>query len=82
MHENLQATDVSEMLNDNELKKEVVYPTIKIVHNFNQTDWSVLISGTYCHPFLIPHIACWVSPDFALKVSEIVNRYYIQELQR
>ena len=28
-----------------------------------------LIAGTYCHPDLIPSIAGWVSPSFALKVS-------------
>ena len=38
-----------------------------------------LISGTYCHPDLIPHIACWVSVDFAMKVSKVVNGYITQE---
>ena len=50
-------------------------PPYKIVHNLNQTDVERVISGTYCHPLLIPHIACWVSPDFALMVSEVVNGY-------
>src|SRR3977135_1410111 len=54
-------------------------PPYKIVHNFNQTDVERVISGTYCHPDLIPHIACWVSPDFALLVSKIVNGYITQE---
>jgi hypothetical protein len=45
----------------------------------NETDDDKLISGTYCHPDLIPHIACWISPDLALKVSKIVNAYITQE---
>jgi hypothetical protein len=35
--------------------------------------------GSYVHPLLIPHIASWVSPSFARKVSVIVNNYMIRE---
>jgi len=35
--------------------------------------------GTYVHPDLIPHIASWVSPAFAYKVSKIVNNFLIRE---
>ena len=34
-----------------------------------------IIRGTYVHPDLIPHIASWASPTFAVKVSRIVNKY-------
>ena len=34
-----------------------------------------IITGTYVHPDLIPHIASWVSPKFAIKVSKIVNDF-------
>ena len=37
------------------------------------------IRGTYVHPDLIPHIASWVSPSFAHKVSIIVNNYMARE---
>jgi hypothetical protein len=37
------------------------------------------IRGTYAHPDLIPHIASWVSPKFAIKVSKIVNEFLIRE---
>ena len=37
------------------------------------------INGTYAHPDLIPHIASWVSPKFAIKVSKIVNNFLIRE---
>ena len=37
------------------------------------------ITGTYVHPKLITHIASWVSPSFAWKVSEIVNNHLIRE---
>ncbi|KAF9347881.1 hypothetical protein BGX26_000669 [Mortierella sp. AD094] len=35
--------------------------------------------GTYVHLHLVPHIACWVSAVFALKVSTIVNEYLLKE---
>ena len=44
----------------------------------NVTNYGVL-RGTYVHPKLIPHIASWVSPEFAYKVSEIVNNFLIRE---
>lgn len=39
------------------------------------------IRGTYVHQHLLPHIMCWLSPAFAIKVSEIVNSYYVKEKQ-
>jgi hypothetical protein len=35
--------------------------------------------GTYIHPDLIPSIASWISPAFALKVNRIVNEYRLRE---
>jgi hypothetical protein len=51
----------------------------KCIQTSNVTDTDRLISGTYCHPLLIPHIACWVSPNFALMVSEIINYFFVEE---
>ena len=51
----------------------------KCITTENSTEADKLISGTYCHPLLIPHIACWVSADFALKVSEVVNGYMVAQ---
>jgi len=45
-------------------KKEV---TIKML-NVN-----IHLRGTYVHPDLIIHIASWVSPEFAIKISTIMN---------
>ena len=47
----------------------------------NTSEVGRLLSGTYCHPLLIPHIACWISATFALKVSQIVNDYFVQEVK-
>jgi len=44
-----------------------------------RTENDKLISGTYAHPLLIVHIACWVSAVFAIKVAVIVNSYLINE---
>jgi hypothetical protein len=47
----------------------------KTIAPANCSEVDRLISGTYCHPLLIPHIACWISPTFAIMVSEVVNGY-------
>lgn len=38
-----------------------------------------LTNGTYAHPDLVPHIASWVSPKFAVKVSRIVNGFLVKQ---
>jgi hypothetical protein len=39
------------------------------------------LRGTYAHPDLVPHIATWASPKFAVKVSRIVNAHLVREYQ-
>src|SRR5271154_666725 len=39
----------------------------------------VVIRGTYAHPDLIPHIVSWASPSFAVRVSKIINKYFIKK---
>ena len=51
----------------------------KVVRNFNQTDTEKAISDTYYHLHIIPHIACWVSAEYALHVSEIVIDFHVGE---
>jgi KilA-N domain/Protein of unknown function (DUF3627) len=51
----------------------------KYVHTFNLSDEDKAISGTYVHPLIIPHIACWVSPMFALKAASIINFFIVEE---
>jgi len=55
---------------------------VKYVRNAHQTDVEKEISGTYYHPTIIPHIACWISVDFALRVGDIVNDFIIGEYKR
>src|SRR5277367_4265484 len=43
------------------------------------TEIGSLISGTYVHALLIPHVACWISEVFALKGGEIINQYLVSE---
>nr|WCB86993.1 CPPV182 N1R/p28-like protein [Cooks petrelpox virus] len=45
------------------------------VSNEGKNDKKYEISGSYVHQDLIPHIASWISPLFAIKVSKIVNCY-------
>ena len=51
----------------------------KSIVTANQTVEDKLISGTYCHPLLIPHIACWCSPAFAIKVAKVINHQIVEE---
>jgi len=41
-----------------------------------------IIRGTYAHPDLIPHIASWASPSFAVRVSKIINKYFIKKAMK
>jgi hypothetical protein len=50
-----------------------------IVNTSNKSEKNKLISGTYVHELLIPHIASWISPQFGIKVSKIVNNFLITE---
>ena len=75
-------SDLDSTLGDRNLKIIGIRSNLyKFVNNFNHTTTDQLISGTYSHPLLAPHIACWVSPYFAIKVSAIVNNYFIAEYQ-
>jgi len=38
--------------------------------------------GTYLCQDLIPHVASWVSAEFAIKVSRIVNEYIVSEFKK
>ena len=40
------------------------------------------IKGTYVHQLLVPHILSWLSPKFAIRVSEIINKYLVDEKDR
>lgn len=52
-------------------------PAALLTHVLTTSDPSIsVIRGTYVHPDLIPHIASWASPKFAVKISKIVNRYF------
>src|SRR6266853_4484127 len=50
----------------------------KYVQTENILDDDRLISGTYCHPLLIPSIAGWISPIFQLKVNRIIYNFLVQ----
>ena len=58
---------------------EISGSVCKSITTPNYTDVDRLIAGTYCHPLLVPHIACWVSPAFALMVAEIVNSFIVED---
>src|SRR3981189_803952 len=54
----------------------------KVVRTAQQTDAEKSVSGTYYNPLIIPHIACWISPDFAIIVSDIVNDFLVGEYKK
>src|SRR3977135_2946406 len=77
--ENTQGTSTSTLQDSSEQICSDLSPPCKFVQTCNETEMDRVKSGTYCHPLLIPHIACWVSPEFALLVSEVDNGYITQE---
>jgi hypothetical protein len=50
-------------------------PSIILVNGGNNPN----ICGTYVHQLLIPHIASWISPQFGIQVSKIVNNFITDE---
>src|SRR3981189_2081720 len=54
----------------------------KVVRTAQQADAEKAVSGTYYNPLIIPHIACWISPDFAIIVSDIVNDFLVGEYKK
>src|SRR5438552_7716672 len=61
---------------------ESIFPPARCIVNVithNQSEKDRLINGAYCHPLLLPHIASWISPAFALKVGKIVNTFFINK---
>ena len=66
--ENMQASSMSHNLTLEDLSRRIIGDRSFACKKVNPSKTSVedrIISGTYCHPDLIPHIACWVSADFA-----------------
>ncbi|AID46896.1 N1R/p28 family protein [Penguinpox virus] len=49
---------------------------IKISTVVNGAPSSRNILGYYVHPLLVPHILSWMSAEYALKISKIVNAIY------
>ena len=54
-------------------------PSSNLLIHINGSNTNVLTRGTYAHPDLVPHIASWVSSEFAIKVSNIFKGYFIRE---
>ena len=54
-------------------------PPCITIKTANNTPTEQLISGTYCHPDLIPSIAGWISSEFQLKANRVVNGYIVAQ---
>ncbi|BCS82622.1 putative KilA-N domain-containing protein [Cotonvirus japonicus] len=48
----------------------------------NNNGYPYIVRGSYVHPKLVPHVASWCNPEFALKVSDIVNAYLLNEFKK
>jgi DNA repair exonuclease SbcCD ATPase subunit len=51
---------------------------IEVSHK-SKGDHKYEVSGTYVHQDLIPYILSWISAEFAIKVSKIINCYFSRE---
>jgi KilA-N domain/Protein of unknown function (DUF3627) len=69
--------DISNSDNPMQIHTEarILASVCKSITTANITPEDKLISGTYCHRLLIPHIGSWVSAKFAVMVSKIVDAY-------
>ncbi len=75
-------TDTS-VLTENPLKfSEVTEKDIVVEITLPQKDNPSVLRGTYVHPKLINDIACWLSKEHSLMVSDIVEEYLIAKRQQ
>ena len=59
--------------------RRILPSVIKPIMTSNKTENECLISGTYVHPDLVPHLAMWVSTSFSLRVSKILHDVAVQQ---
>jgi len=52
--------------------KELLEESSDLLYSVSQKDG--ILSGTYIHPKLIPHIGMWINPKFKFEISHIYNR--------
>lgn len=65
---------------------------ISAVESLSNPDTAALISnecsdivlsqdvlGIYINPYLVPHLAVWIDPTMGIKVSKIINEYFIKQ---
>ncbi|BCS83771.1 putative KilA-N domain protein [Cotonvirus japonicus] len=64
-----------------EVSKITGIPTTQLLKTVTTSSKNLTeIRGTYAHPDLIPLIASWASPKFAVRVFKIVNEYFAKEM--
>lgn len=83
-NDNKRFTNWKENLNSRYLIAEIVsltgIPEGSILINKNEIENN--LKGIYVHNLLIPHIISWLSPKFAIKVSNIINNYAIYKFKK
>jgi hypothetical protein len=60
-------------------QKRASEANVRIVALFELEDVHNDLRGIYVHPDLLPPILCWISDEFAIKVSRIINKYAISQ---
>ena len=79
--ENWQKNDKSKELidyiNDTELKHSKLKALFQ--KNGGKGELYEKIRGTYAHPLIVPQVAQWISPKFAIMVSKIINNHLVDE---
>lgn len=67
---------------DSDLKQQAMNLAGSIIEN-NKTPFEEnYLRGHYIHRYLITHLASWISPLYGLKVSKIVDEYYINKYNK
>jgi hypothetical protein len=76
--QNDKSIELIKYVDEHELKHSKLKATFsKKAGGTNET--LALISGTYAHPLIVPQVAQWISPKFAIMVSKIINNHLVDE---
>ncbi|ARE67709.1 SWPV1-187 [Shearwaterpox virus] len=67
------------------LIEKVIFPNKCVINIPSESSDKDCTSGTYVHPLLFPHVLSWISPKYAIQISNIVNcihtrMYYMKKI--
>ena len=77
--QNNKSVELINYVNENELSKHSTLKATFTKKAGGTNEILALVSGTYAHPLIVPQVAQWISPKFAIMVSKIINEHLVDE---